>query len=72
MQEDINYHGCLCFDDQRVYFSDDEDNLLDDSEDVFMVDTRGSLQHEQLMNTMLQDVGVGEDSASNLAQNIIL
>lgn len=49
MCEDIDstHWRCLYFDDERLYVDDDEDDLLDDSWDIFMVDIKGSLQHKQ-------------------------
>lgn len=35
---DLAYKRCLHFDAKKLYFDDDEDDLLDDSGDVCMVD----------------------------------
>lgn len=45
MWEEIDsmHQECLYFDGERLYFDDVEDDLLDDSRDIFMVDTIGSL-----------------------------
>lgn len=55
MHEDMDFAGrwCLHFDGEKLYFDDDEDDLLDDSEEIFMVDIKGSLQREQLADTTL-------------------
>lgn len=41
-------HGCLHFVGKKLYFDDNKDDLLNDSGDVFIVDTKGSLQRKQL------------------------
>lgn len=62
MQEyiDFTHRRCLHFDGEKVYFDDDKDDLLDKNEEIFMMDTRGSLPCEQLVDIVSQDVGVGE------------
>lgn len=40
---DVVLRGGLHFDGDRLYFDQNEDELLDDKEDIFMVDTRASV-----------------------------
>lgn len=42
---DLAHRGYLCFDGKELYFDDEEDDLLDDSDDIFMVENRGSLYY---------------------------
>lgn len=48
MHGDINL-ACkshLCFNGKVLYFDAKEDDLLDDEEDVYIIDSKGSLQLE--------------------------
>lgn len=38
--------GNVYYDNNRLYFDDAEDDLLNESEEVYMVDTRGSLNQK--------------------------
>lgn len=43
--------GDLCFDEEKLYFDANENELLDDEEDIYMVDTKAYLQREMLADT---------------------
>lgn len=40
---DSTHRGCIQFDGEKFYFDDDKDDLLNDSEERFIMEIRGSL-----------------------------
>lgn len=63
---DVAPKGGLYSHDEKLCLDAKEDNLLEEDEEVYMVDTRGSLQHDQLTDITSQDVGVGDGSVPEL------
>lgn len=59
---DATPRGWLYFNGERLYFNPKEDDQIDDDKEVYMVDIRSSLKHEQLIDITSQDVGVDEGS----------
>lgn len=51
--------------DSHLHFDLDKNDLLDNSEEVFKVDTHSSSLHELPMGTISRDVDVEKGKASN-------
>lgn len=58
-------------DNEKLQFDINEDDLLDDSEGLFKVDTQSSSYHEQLTSIVTQNVDVEKDEAPNLTKNFL-
>lgn len=54
-----------------LHFDINEDDLLDQNEGVFMVDTKSSLHHEQILDIITCDADVEKDEVSNSTQHLL-
>lgn len=58
-------------DSEHLHFDIDEDDLLDDSEGVYMVHTWFSSLHELFVGTISRDADVKKNEASDSTQHFL-